>query len=80
MAIYSSSARYSLTESGQEAFRAPVNTSNYRMYTVVAGDTLESISARLFGTTERYWEIADLNPQIKFPLDLTPGTALRIPT
>ena len=80
MAVYPSSARYSLNESGQEAFRGPVYRSTYRLYTVRAGDTLESISARMFGTTDRYWEIADLNPQIKFPLDLTVGSTLRLPT
>jgi nucleoid-associated protein YgaU len=51
----------------------------YTLYTVRQGDTLERISARLFGTTERYWEIADLNPQIKFPIDLESGDVIRVP-
>jgi nucleoid-associated protein YgaU len=49
------------------------------LYTVKQGDTLENIAARILGTTERYWELADLNPQVKFPLDLNTGDTIRIP-
>lgn len=79
MALYSSSSRYSRSAGQQIAERSVPSSSQYTLYTVREGDTLETISARLFGTTERYWEIADLNPQIKFPLDLRTGDTLRIP-
>jgi nucleoid-associated protein YgaU len=79
MAIYSANSRYSMDENNQEAFRGDLVTPDYTLYTVRQGDTMESIAARLLGTTERYWELADLNPQIKFPLDIDVGTVLRIP-
>lgn len=79
MAIYSANSRYSMDENNQEAFRGVLVTPDYTLYTARQGDTLESIAARLLGTTERYWELADLNPQIKFPLDIDVGTVLRIP-
>jgi len=79
VAIYSAISRYKLDASGQSATRTPTGVARYTLYTVRQGDTLERISARLFGTTERYWEIADLNPQIKFPIDLRSGDVIRVP-
>ena len=79
MALYSSNSRYSRSTGQQVVERSVPTPSQYTLYTVREGDTLETISARLFGTTERYWEIADLNPQVKFPLDLTTGDTLRLP-
>lgn len=79
MALYSSSSRYSLDATGQRGERGEVNRGRYSLYTIRDGDTLERIAGRVLGTTERYWEIADLNPQIKFPLDLSTGDVIRIP-
>jgi hypothetical protein len=31
------------------------------------------------GDPLRYWEIADINPQFKFPLDIVPGKVIRLP-
>ena len=80
MAIYSSLSRYEVDDSGVLAFRGAIERPNYTLYRCKSGDTLEIIAARLLGSTERYWEIADINPQIKFPLDLSAGTVIRIPT
>jgi nucleoid-associated protein YgaU len=79
MALYSSSSRYSTDSAGQTGVRGPIRANRYTLYTVREGDTLESISGRIFGTTERYWEIADINPQIKFPLNMSTGDVIRIP-
>lgn len=79
MASYATTSRYSLDASGQSASRSAVRSQAYVLYTVVSGDTLESISTRLLGDPLRFWEIADLNPQIKFPLDISEGTVLRVP-
>jgi nucleoid-associated protein YgaU len=79
MPLYSSSSRYSLDTSGQRGKRGPIRADGYTLYTVREGDTLETISARVLGTTERFWEIADINPQVKFPLDLQAGDVIRIP-
>lgn len=79
MALYSSSSRYSKSVGKSVAERSLPQTGRYTLYTVRQGDTLESIAARLLGSTERYWELADLNPQIKFPLDISTGDTIRIP-
>ena len=79
MANYDASSRYKLDSSGQFAFRKDLITRNYILYTVRQGDTLESLAARYYGNTKRYWEIADLNPQIQFPIDIAMGDVIRIP-
>lgn len=80
MPAYSAVSRYKLDSSGQTATRSQNTSTSYTLYTVRDGDTLERISARLFGTTERFWEIADLNPQFKYPLGLSVGDVIRIPS
>ena len=47
-------------------------------YQVQVGDTLDRISARYFGDSTRWRDIASLNG-IQDPLDLTPGRLLSIP-
>jgi nucleoid-associated protein YgaU len=61
------------------AVRKPVDNVYVQKYTVMAGETLESIAAKIYGDPTQFWRIADLNPQIKFPIDLTPGEVIRIP-
>lgn len=48
-------------------------------YLVTAGDTIENMAFKLFGDASQWWRIADVNPQIAFPLDLAPGMEIRIP-
>jgi nucleoid-associated protein YgaU len=48
-------------------------------HTVVAGETIELLAFRYFGSSAAWWLIADANPAA-FPLDLPPGTVLAIPT
>jgi nucleoid-associated protein YgaU len=79
MAFYDPLSRYTVSTGGQLAFRDSIKSRNYNIYTVKAGDTLESLATRVLGNPLRYWEIADLNPQVKFPLDISVGTVLRLP-
>ena len=79
MAAFSPLSRYALDMSGQSASRKTIQTRNYTLYTAGEGDTLESIATRVLHNPLRYWEIADLNPQITFPLDIESGTVLRLP-
>lgn len=77
---YDALSRYELTETGQSANRKIVNNRRqYILYTVRAGDTLESMASRHLGDPRRHWEISDINPQIKFPLDLDVGVTIRLP-
>jgi nucleoid-associated protein YgaU len=77
---YDSTSRYKLDESGKIALRTvlPIG-GQYVLYTVKQGDTLESIATKHLGNPKRYWEIADVNPQVKFPLDLVVGKTIRLP-
>lgn len=61
------------------AVRKPVNNLYVQKYTVKSGDTVENIAAKVYGDPTQFWRIADINPQIKFPMDLVPGTVIRIP-
>ena len=76
---YPPGARYTIDESNQSASRVPLVKVNFRTYRVVAGDTMDRIAHRVFGDFNRWWEIADMNPHIKFPLALEEGQVLRIP-
>lgn len=80
MARYDATSRYEVDTDGQHASRrAYLSNLRYITYTVKEGDTLESIATRHLGNPLRFWEIADANPQVKFPLDITTGTVLRLP-
>jgi LysM repeat protein len=49
-------------------------------YTVQPGDTLSSISSKMYGTKNRWKEILDANGNLlKSPKDLKPGQVLKIP-
>lgn len=61
------------------AVRKPVDDMYVQKYTVRSGETLESIASKIYGDPTQFWRIADINPQIKFPIDLVPGTVIRIP-
>ena len=76
---YSVGARYRVDDNNQTSSRVAPTKGSYRTYRVKAGDRIDTIAHQAFGDANRWWEIADLNPQIKFPLDLTPGDVLRIP-
>lgn len=79
MQAYSTVSRYSLSDNGLTAERKPIESARYISYTVGAGETIESIASRSLGDPLLYWEIMDINPQIKFPLDLKAGEVLRLP-
>lgn len=78
-ARYDATSRYELTDSGQEANKKRTASRQYTLYTVRQNETLESIAFRHLGDSRRYWEIADMNPQVLFPLDIDTGTVIRLP-
>jgi nucleoid-associated protein YgaU len=79
MSTYSTTSRYRLSESGFTAERRPAESVKYIAYTVREGDNIERIATRTLGDPMRYWEIADINPQVAFPFSLKPGTVIRLP-
>lgn len=76
---YDVTSRYALNDVGTEATRKTLKSGTYYLYTVKDGDNMERIARRALGSTTRYWEIADMNPQIKHPHDLTVGDVIRVP-
>ena len=55
---------------------------DYVTHIVVEGETFESLAYENYGTSERWWVIAQANrdnDDLFFPLDLTAGMRIRIP-
>lgn len=52
----------------------------YTVHRVVEGDRLDLLADRAYGDAEFWWRIADANPELDYPDELTPGQLLRIPT
>ncbi len=50
-----------------------------RFHTVTEGERLDIIAHRYLGDAKLWWIICDYN-DLFFPLDLEPGTVLRIPS
>lgn len=79
MAVYTSTSRYYLTNNNREADRKEVSPVSYSQYMSKEGDTFEQLASKLFNDGTRYWELADLNPQVDFPDVIPVGTVLRLP-
>jgi nucleoid-associated protein YgaU len=50
-----------------------------RLHTVIEGDRIDLLAHRYLGDARLWWIICDYN-DIFFPLELQPGTDLRIPS
>lgn len=79
MATYKTSSRYRLSTNGRFADRVTAEPTRYYQYMAKDGDTFPLIAARIFNDPSRYWEIADINPQVEWPDRIPVGTVLRIP-
>jgi len=79
MAVYKNTSRYALSENGRFAYRKPKEIASYNYYVSVDGDTFDLLAARFLGDSTRYWEIADINPQVQWPDRIPTGTTIRIP-
>ena len=70
---------------GTEEFlgiRVPVDAGprpDERFHTVVDGDRLDLLAHRYLGRADLWWIICDYN-DIFFPMELEPGSVLRIPS
>lgn len=51
----------------------------YSRYQIQQGDTFWKLAAQHLGGSSEWWRIADLNPQVFYPDDLTPGMIIRMP-
>ena len=48
-------------------------------YEWTATDRLDLVATKYFGNSDLWWKIMDYNPEIVDPLNISPGTQLRIP-
>ncbi|MHA2429061.1 MAG: hypothetical protein ACXADB_13660 [Candidatus Hermodarchaeia archaeon] len=46
---------------------------------VSAKDTFESLAFKKYSDANKWYVVADVNPQVFFPLDLTPGEVIYLP-
>ena len=80
MAVYRTSSRYRISNGGRLADRVTAESTTYYQYTTQDGDTFARIAARVLNDPTRYWEVADINPQVEWPDVIPTGTVVRIPT
>ena len=77
---YGATSRYNLTSNKKEASKKKVTAAiPYTTYVARDGDTFDMVAHKLLRDATRFWEIADINPHIKFPNKLVAGQVLRIP-
>ena len=57
----------------------PVYKTSFFTYEWVETDRIDDIALQFLGKSEFWWQIMDLNPEILDPLNILPGTHLRIP-
>ena len=57
----------------------PSYSVQYFFYEWVETDRLDLLSLRFLGKSGHWWQILDINPEIIDPLNIAPGTVLRIP-
>lgn len=58
----------------------PEIVSSIVYYEWVETDRIDLIANRFFGDPTLWWRIMDFNPEIENPVEITPGTLLRIPS
>lgn len=57
----------------------PTYTASFFYYDWVETDRLDDLALQFLGSTDLWWQILDLNPEILDPFSIAPGTQLRIP-
>lgn len=57
----------------------PIINTDYYMYVWKEGDRIDSVAYRLLSNPADWWYIMDANPEVTDPMNIVPGTYLRIP-
>jgi hypothetical protein len=57
----------------------PGGTASYYLYTWRAGDRPDLVAAETLKNPNLWWAIFDINPELIYPLNILPGTIVRIP-
>lgn len=57
----------------------PQVSSTYTNYLLKPGDRFDTLAYTYLGDPTLWWQIANMNPEVFYPDQLTPGTWIRIP-
>lgn len=57
----------------------PSSFVSYKLYTWKTGDRPDLVAFTQLGNANLWWSIFDINPEIIYPLNIPPGTIVRIP-
>jgi hypothetical protein len=57
----------------------PVSRSDFYQYVWVERDRIDVVAQRVLGNANFWTKIMDFNPEISDPLNIAPGTVIRIP-
>ena len=57
----------------------PAYSLRFFYYDWVETDRLDDLALKFVGSSDLWWQIMDLNPQILDPFSIAPGTQIRIP-
>lgn len=58
----------------------PASQSSFTLYIWQAGDRPDLVAQEQLGNPSLWWAIFDINPGLIYPLNIAPGTVIRIPT
>lgn len=52
---------------------------DYELYTLQENENIFTLAHKLYGAPSFFWRIAEMNPEIWFPLDIVAGVQVRLP-
>ena len=58
----------------------PEDVEDFETYVIQSGDRFDTLAETFGKDASKWWVIAEVNNFVDFPLDLVPGTVIRIPT
>lgn len=82
---YRSAGKYQVTDKNGDVERVmeprefPTKIFGCIPHLMKAEDTFESLAFKYYGDGNKWYVIADANPQVFFPLDAQPGMVISIP-
>jgi hypothetical protein len=59
--------------------RFPSYTTSFYYYSWLEGDRIDVLASKIYGDSDRWWNIMDANPEIIDPMNIIPGTLIRVP-
>lgn len=59
--------------------RRPASPSTFRYYLWDETDRIDRVTREVILDSSRWWEVMDANPDVLNPLDLSPGSVIKVP-